>query len=185
MKSSTFWDITPCVQLKVNLGFGVRYNLHPQHRLTFNWLHCVISHKIELRYFFDAVTDPVTRLPVRVCPSMSEAYMSTRKPRCVGYMYSWFSPGACHLFCQRKTTFAYMELCGRKSNGPVETKVYQTLNSDSVQEIFHHAFAKMYSNTVNFSWEILSNYRTKLIKPTREITWPCFHLHIYRTARNN
>jgi hypothetical protein len=39
-------------------------------------------------YFLHVVTDPVTRVPVRICPPICEAYMGTRKQRRVGYMYS-------------------------------------------------------------------------------------------------
>jgi hypothetical protein len=58
-KSSIFWDITPCGSLKINRRFGGkcrhllrpwRWRRHfpPKCRLTFNWLHGVISQKIEL-----------------------------------------------------------------------------------------------------------------------------------------
>jgi hypothetical protein len=74
MKSSIFWDITPCSPLKVNRSFGETSNSSPachllslwflarlilqprrwgrrvplKRRFTFNWLHDVISQKIEL-----------------------------------------------------------------------------------------------------------------------------------------
>jgi hypothetical protein len=77
MKSSIFWDITPCSSLKVNLCFGGKFRLHlqgrgisqagftllatyftlvsclayffdPKSRLAFNGLHDIISQKIEL-----------------------------------------------------------------------------------------------------------------------------------------
>jgi hypothetical protein len=73
MKSSVFWDTTPCSPLKVNGHFGGIYRLHFQGRgisrgrnlreciwqvkaliahskrlLTFNGLHAVISEKMEL-----------------------------------------------------------------------------------------------------------------------------------------
>jgi hypothetical protein len=32
MKSSVFWDITPCSPVKVNIFFGRKYRLHLQYR---------------------------------------------------------------------------------------------------------------------------------------------------------
>jgi hypothetical protein len=82
MKSSVFWDITPCNAVKVNHRFGGRYRLHlkglkvsqarnqhevgskeikqalllqrvsPKSRLTFIGLHGVISQKME--FFFQS-----------------------------------------------------------------------------------------------------------------------------------
>jgi hypothetical protein len=67
MKSTIFWDITPCIPLKGNLPFGGTYRLHlqgrisrviyqresrryvrPKRRLTFNGLHGVLSQNIVL-----------------------------------------------------------------------------------------------------------------------------------------
>jgi hypothetical protein len=59
MKSTIFWDITPCSSLKVNRLFGGTYRIHLQarisqaryqreSRLTFNRLHAIISQKIVL-----------------------------------------------------------------------------------------------------------------------------------------
>jgi hypothetical protein len=49
MKSSVFWDITPCRPLKVNRSFGgCKRHFPPKRRLTFNGLHGVISLKTEL-----------------------------------------------------------------------------------------------------------------------------------------
>jgi hypothetical protein len=68
LKSTIFWDITPCSPLKVNRCFGGTYRLHlqdrrirrarnqwqaeryvpPKRRLTCNGLHGVISQKIVL-----------------------------------------------------------------------------------------------------------------------------------------
>jgi hypothetical protein len=48
VKSSAFWDITPCSQLKVNRRFGWRRHAPRKRRLIFNGLHGVITQKIEL-----------------------------------------------------------------------------------------------------------------------------------------
>jgi hypothetical protein len=66
MKSTIFWDITPCSPLKVNWPppaftpvscsaypstLKMEAYVPPKLRSTFNGLHCVISQKIVLRFF--------------------------------------------------------------------------------------------------------------------------------------
>jgi hypothetical protein len=76
MKSTIFWDITPCNPLKVNQRFGGTYHLHLQGRrisqarnqyksrwqaelcLTFNRLHGIISQKIIL-FRFHIIYKPI------------------------------------------------------------------------------------------------------------------------------
>jgi hypothetical protein len=77
MKSTIFWDITPCSPLKVNRGVGGTYRLNlqsrrrappttcfragfpPKLRLTLNGLHSIISQKMVLFMFL-----PVFCLPI-------------------------------------------------------------------------------------------------------------------------
>jgi hypothetical protein len=86
MKSTIFWDITPCSPLKVNRRFGgtssacylfsVRYlarllrpsrwrrYVPPKRRLTLNGLHGVISHKTVQFITKDGMTSNPTDVPL-------------------------------------------------------------------------------------------------------------------------
>jgi hypothetical protein len=67
MKSSVFWDITPCSPLKISRCFGGSYRLHPPKRqLTFNGLHGVISQKIERFITTSVRSSNPTEVPLKI-----------------------------------------------------------------------------------------------------------------------
>jgi hypothetical protein len=103
-----------------------------------------------------------------LCPPISAAYTHPGKQRHVGHIHSWFSPCARHLFVQRKTRFACMELCGKKRNWPVETKVSGLSILTACRQIFRRVFTKMHSNSVKFSRAIfVDSHMTKLVNPNQ------------------
>jgi hypothetical protein len=91
MKSSTFWDIMPCVLLRVNLCFGRTCRLHLQgitmsearnhhepgskKRLTFNRLHGVISQKIKFLYLVNYITQTTKHCSIQLVSPTSSFIM--------------------------------------------------------------------------------------------------------------
>jgi hypothetical protein len=185
MRSSTFWDITPCGLLKDNVRFGGRCHLHPQFRLASNWVHGVIYQKRELS--LSSMLSRILFLGIHyafVLSYLQPTWMQAN-PGMWATFTADFRPALVTCSANAKPDLRIWNCVGGSKTVRLKRKFTRLSILTASRKMFRHAFAKIYSNTVNFPWEILSNYMTEFIKPTREIIWTCFYLQLYRAVRNN